>query len=145
LNTALSPRTLAQQFTMLLLWEVDLSLHTCSQPLCLAPPLLADNSALLRGGLLPHPCSQPLFLVLLSFAKSSFADYSLPHTHSLRLVQCSIKPPLQVVGYNSLVMLFSFVQGGFNLPSGCAGLWGRRVTCGACCSPVGSADLCRQL
>jgi hypothetical protein len=101
------------------LWKVGLSLH----------PALHLCS-------LSHLCS--LIVCLLAPTPFSKAGSAF-HTHT----------PLSVVDYNSLFMLFSFVGWWFNLPRGCAGLcsWGlgRGVACGACCSPVESADLHRQL
>jgi hypothetical protein len=115
-------------------WEVDLSPHPYSQPLCLPSPLLGASWAPL-GGWFVTPPQLSVFVTFPAFVHWEFG--SLPQPHSL------------VLDCNSLFMLFSFVGGGeFNLPRCCAGLCsqeiGRRVSCGSCCSPVCSAGLCKQ-
>jgi hypothetical protein len=74
---------------------------------------------------------------------------SLPHPHSWGRFSVPLHSPLLALDYNWLFMLFIFVGGVFNLPKGYTGLCsrgvGKGVSCGMCCSPVGSAGLCRHL
>jgi hypothetical protein len=99
------------------LWEVGLLSHPCSQPLLLFSPLFSECLA---------PCPTPVF----------WGRFSVPpHPHC----QCYI---------TICCLCFSVLLGGFNLPRGCAGLCSQRMykglACGGCCSPVGSAGLCRK-
>jgi hypothetical protein len=126
------------------LWEVGLSPHSCSQPLYFAHLcLLIVQFFLWEAGLF----APPLFSAFVPcFAFLCWELSSLPHPHSLRLFQHSTPHPLLVVNYNSLFLLFSFLQGDSICPGAALDLrggWG--VTYGACCLPVGSSDLCREL
>jgi hypothetical protein len=75
---------------------------------------------------------------------------SLPHPHSLKQVQCSIPSPLSELDYNSLFIVFSFVQEGvvhfvWGYTWSCSQGMGRGVMCGSCHSLIGSAGLHKQL
>jgi hypothetical protein len=72
------------------------------------------------------------FLASPLFSSASSAFYPIPTVH---------------VRLQFAVYVFQFCWREFNLPKDCAGLCFHRlggvVACGACYSPVGSADLCR--
>jgi hypothetical protein len=146
LNTVLSPMRQAHQSTMALLWEVGLSPHP-TLSLCASHCLFLMIVLLLwEVGLSPHPC---------------FQTFSLSCLHSLRV--WLLAPPsffeagsmfhsTSTVGGTLQFNFYAFQfywRACFNLPRDYAELYfqrvGRGVTCGVHCSPVGSADLCRQL
>jgi hypothetical protein len=89
LSTTLSPARLAQQSSTALFWEVGLSPHLHSQPLCFNPPLLSDSPALWEVGLSHHlvlsPCSLSYLssltahlLVPLAFSEAGSVFHSTP-------------------------------------------------------------------
>jgi hypothetical protein len=100
------------------------------------------------GGWLATPPLFSDFVTCPTLVDSKFGPYSIP----ILWGRYSIPPPpsLTVLDCNSLFMLFSFIQGwGSSVCPGVAldmfpGV-GKEVMYGACCSPVGSAGLCRQL
>jgi hypothetical protein len=87
-------------------WEVCLSPHPHSQPLCLASPLLCASSAPL-GDCLVTPHLLSAFVTAPTFVHWEFD--SLPHSCSPEQVQHSTLPLLSVLDCNSLFMLFSFL------------------------------------
>jgi hypothetical protein len=103
-----------------------------SQPLCLASPLVVLVQHLWDVGLLPYHCSQPLLLFPRLFSESLavcptpvlWGRFNVPPTHTLSMLE-----------YNLLLILFSSVGRGFNMPKDCTGLCspgvGRGVTHGS--------------
>jgi hypothetical protein len=128
-------------FTRLQLWLVSSSPSKVAQfSFEYCPQSHKTNSVFLlwEVGLLPYSHSQPL--LLFPPCSLSVQLLALP---PFSVTGSAFHPPfLSVLDYNSLFMLFSFVQGGFNLPKGYAGVCSQGVGRGVmCCSPVGSAGL----
>jgi hypothetical protein len=64
----------------------------------------------LRGWLVAPSHSQTMVLDLCSFTENSALRFgSLPHPSSPEQIQCSTPPPLSVLDYSLLFILFSFV------------------------------------
>jgi hypothetical protein len=98
-------------------------------------------SALLwEVGVLPHPGSH--FLFLAPFPLAEFG--SLPHPHSLRMIQCSTLPLVSVVDYIQCLCCSVLFRIGWNLSTSCLDWVPQRVCCKQH-SPVGLVDLHRQL
>jgi hypothetical protein len=149
---ALCPTRPGPDPLLVLLWEVGLLPHPCSQSLCFSQPLLCASLALL-GGWLATPHRLSAFVAFPAFVHGEFRTENLgPCPTSILSGRFRVLPlpSMLVLDYNSLIMLFNF-----------GGKWrvqfvqwlhwimfmglGRRVMRGACCSPVHSADSYKQL
>jgi hypothetical protein len=147
LSTALSAWTLAQGSTMALVWEVSLLLHSHSQPLCFAPPLLSATLATGRFACHPTPALSLCYLSCLHLLRVLG-----PCTTALLQGRFSIPPPTLVsvldCNYNCLLMILSVLPGwSVSLLRECPGLCSLGVDRGValmCVEPVGSTGLCRQ-